>query len=147
MQRGEMATFPPELRAIVGELGDQRAKELNDAADEEPDPRLRIKLLHSALRCGRHSIQATKAYQNLGSTYEDLGNVSRAIMYYTRAIELDEVLGIVPIPALYWRGQLLAQRGKRESAQRDFERALPLDVPSFFPEEREFAEQYLAEPT
>jgi hypothetical protein len=83
-------------------------------------------------------------------------NTSRAIMYYTKTIELSytktielsPALDIRPIPALYWRGQMYAQRGNVALARAEFERALATDEPmTWFPEEREFAERYLAEHT
>jgi tetratricopeptide (TPR) repeat protein len=128
-------------------LGDQRAKDLIDSTDNERDPRRAIRLLHRALRYGRTSIQAAKAFQRLGMKYEDLGNARLAIKYYSEGIALDDGLGIAPIPTLYWRGRLLHQRGDVAAAREDFARALALDSnPSWDPDEREFAERVLSSP-
>jgi tetratricopeptide (TPR) repeat protein len=142
-----MATMPEEFRIVLDRLGDQRAKNLIDTNEGEIDPRRAIRRLHRALRYGRHTLYAARAYQDLGKYHEQLGNASRAILYYTHAIERYDSFQIKPIPALYWRGRLLAQRDEREAARRDFERALPLDEPTWFPEERDSAKRYLAAPT
>ncbi len=157
-----MDDMPQKLRTSLqsltaeemAQVSGQRAHDLIDRNEGETDPRRAIRRLHRALRYARlgrsqyNSLQAAKAYQDLGMYYEQLGNVSRAIMYYTKAIELRDALGIKPIPALYWRGELLAHRGEREAARRDLERALALDEqPTYFAEGREFAECYLTEQT
>jgi tetratricopeptide (TPR) repeat protein len=98
-------------RGIIDRLGDQRAKDLIDKNEGERDPRRAIRRLHRALRYGRSSIQAMKAYLDLGMYYEQLGNTHRAITYYTRAIDLGPSLDIPPLPELYWRGLLYYQRG------------------------------------
>src|SRR5262245_38769250 len=77
------------LAALQQNVGTQRAKDLVDQADAEPDPKRAIKLLQRALKGGRTGIQAGKAYQSLGSRYEELGDSKRAIEYYTKAIEVD----------------------------------------------------------
>jgi tetratricopeptide (TPR) repeat protein len=124
------------LAALQRNVGAQRAKDLVDQADAEPDPKRAIKLLQRALKDGGTGIQAGKAYQSLGSRYEELGDSKRAIECYTKAIE-----GGVPNAFSYfWRGQLYFQRGERDSAQRDFEQALALGLSS---PEHETAEEYL----
>jgi tetratricopeptide (TPR) repeat protein len=72
------------LQALANDVGDQRAKDLIDQSYGEYDSKRAIALLHRALRYGRTTIQAHKAYSELGSRYESRGNISRAIMYYTR---------------------------------------------------------------
>ena len=73
-------------------LGDQRAEDLVNSAVGEADPRQAIRLLHRALRYGRTSIQAAKAFQMLGMQHEQLGNTRLAIKYYSEAIALDDGL-------------------------------------------------------
>lgn len=135
-----------ELQALLDPLGDQRAKDLIDRNDGEYDPRRAIRRLHRALSYGRTSIQASKAFQGLGMYYEELGNMRLALKYYTEAIAVKRELGIEPVPALYWRGKLLYERGDVADARQDFAEAIELEgVNSWFPEEREFAERTLAE--
>jgi tetratricopeptide (TPR) repeat protein len=135
-----------ELQAILEPLGDQRAKDLIDRNDGEDDPRRAIKRLHRALSYGRTSIQAGKAYQDLGMYYEELGNTRLALKYYTEAIAVKRELGIEPVPALFWRGKLYLERGDAADARRDFAEAIELEgVNSWFPEERELAERTVAE--
>ncbi|MCI0526642.1 MAG: hypothetical protein L0Y56_04210, partial [Nitrospira sp.] len=74
-----------EVNDIV--FGDQRAKDLIDTAEAEPDPKRAIKLLHKALRFGRVGIQASKAYMGLAMRFEDLDDEERAIKYYTTCLE------------------------------------------------------------
>jgi len=134
------AIGPERARAFLAALqqnqGTQRAKDLVDQADGEPDPKRAIKLLQRALKDGRSGIQAGKAYQALGSRHEALGDSKRAIEYYTKAIEV----GVPNAFTHFWRGQLYLQRGERVAAQGDFEQALAIGL---FSPERETAEQYL----
>jgi tetratricopeptide (TPR) repeat protein len=122
------------------EFGDQRAKDIIDVAYEEPDPHRAIKLLHRALKYGDTGIQASKAYGELGRLYEDLGDITQAITYYTRAIEV----GVPEAYEFFWRGQLFYQLGQWEAARHDFEQALAFEK-GFFSPEREQAQCYLAE--
>jgi tetratricopeptide (TPR) repeat protein len=124
------------LAALQRNHGTQRAKDLVDQANGEPDPKRAIKLLRRALKDGRTGIQVGKAYQVLGSRYEELGDSKRAIEQYTKAIEMDVPNAFTH----FWRGQLYFQRGERVSTQRDFEQALAIGL---FSPERETAEQYL----
>lgn len=130
---------PPVLDAYENiEFGDQRAKDLIDEADGEFEPREAIKLLHRALRYGKTGIQAGKAYQGLGTRYEELGQLARAIRYYSQSLEVG---GPEPF-TLFWRGQLFYQRHQWADAKADFEQALALGLWS---PEREEAEAYLVE--
>ena len=135
-----------DLYLIWAQFGDQRAKDLIDRNEGETDPRRAIRRLHRALSYGRTSIQAKKAYQDLGRYYEELGNVPRAILYYTKTIELGEVLDIPSVPALYWRGILYYQRGDWQSACRDFARARDLEGTRIvFPFGRALADRILTD--
>lgn len=124
------------------EFGDQRAKDLIDAADGELDPKRAIQLLHRALRYGRTGIQASKAYQGLGMRYEELGDTARAIKYYTKAMEAWHPSAIL----FFWRGELYYQRGQWTEARNDFEQALAFPPgEGLVSPEREVAERYLVE--
>lgn len=65
-------------------LGDQRAKDLIDRANEQPgiSAQQATKLLKKALRYGTTGIQASKAYMRLAMWYEDLGDTAKAIEHY-----------------------------------------------------------------
>lgn len=142
----ENVGFMAQMQAFKEFADEERAKQLIDKNEGETDPRRAIRRLHRALRYGRESIQASKAFRDLGMYHEELGNTSRAIFYYTQAIELGQALDLLPIPDLYWRGQMYAQGGNVKLARADFEQALALDEPlTLFPEEREFAQRFLAE--
>jgi hypothetical protein len=131
----DFQSLPAEAHEDM-EFGDQRAKDLIDEAEGEFEPREAIKLLHRALRYGKTGIQAGKAYQGLGTRYEELGQIARAIRYYTQALEVGGPNSFV----LFWRGQLLYQRRQWAEAKADFEQALVLGLWS---PEREEAEAYL----
>src|SRR5438067_330777 len=130
------------MRMQLMEFGDQRAKDLIDRTEGVRDPRRRIALLRRALRYGRTGTQARKAYQSLGIAYEELGNTSRAINYYTKALELGDANPITR----FWRGQVHYRRGEWEAARRDFEHVLTQqDLRRLAPKEHALAQRYLAE--
>ena len=132
------------LLPSIADIGDQRAKSLLDKNLNEANPRRAIRRLHRALRYGRTSLHAAKAFQELGHRYEELGNNRLALLYYTRALRLDLELNILPIPLLYWRGRVHLKSGDREAAHRDFGWAIELDdAPTFFPEEHQLARSML----
>ena len=132
------------LLAVVATIGDQRAKDLLDRNHDETDPRRAIRRLHRALRYGRTTVHAIKAFQELGNRYEALGNSRLAILYYTKALRLALDLDILPLPLLYWRGRVYLRIGDRESARRDFGWATELDnAATLFPEEYELARSVL----
>lgn len=125
------------LNAPRFESGDPRAHKLLDMASGAVHPRA-IRLCYRALGYGRTGIQASKAYQELGMRFEDLGQTQRAIRYYTRSLKVGP-----PNPWTYfWRGLLYHQQGHRELARNDFEQALALDL---WPPECDEARQYLIE--
>lgn len=128
----------PNSRITRQDMGDQRAKDLIDVAVEEPDPLQAIKLLNRALRYGHTGIQASKAYQGLGSRYKQIGDTPQAIENYTKS--LDAWRGRNPF-TLFWRGELYYQQERWEEARTDFERALTSD--HFGSPEYEAAQNYL----
>jgi hypothetical protein len=133
------------LAAMQEVIGDQRAKDLVDQAIEYLgfDPQYPIKLLHRALKYGQTGIQASGAYQELGSRYAGLGDYTKAIEYYTKSMEAWRPNAIT----LFWRGELYYQRGELEKAQVDFEAALGFSAryERLTSPEREKAEHYLVE--
>jgi tetratricopeptide (TPR) repeat protein len=122
--------------------GDQRAHDLIDRSLGDPDSRRAIRRLHRALSYGRESIQALKAYKDLGERYERLGNLRRAVWYYTKALELAEDDAITRC----WRGQGHYRLGNWAEARADLEAVLQSgDLhPCYHRQERDTAQQYLA---
>jgi tetratricopeptide (TPR) repeat protein len=133
---------PKKEADIPVELGDQRAHDLIDEADEEFDTQRAIRLLRGALRFGHTGIQASKAYAALAMRYEDLGDKAKAIEYYTKALEAWHPSAI----DLFWRGELYYQLGQWDNARSDFEKALAFSAEdSLVSPEREQAKGYLVE--
>jgi tetratricopeptide (TPR) repeat protein len=121
------------------DFGDQQANDLVDLAVGEGNARKAIKLLQKALSYGQTGIQTSKAYLELGNRFADLGDTDQAIACYSQSIEAWRD----PLPmAVYWRGELYLQQGRRDEARHDFERVLGLGIWS---PEREQAEEYLSQ--
>jgi tetratricopeptide (TPR) repeat protein len=120
-------------------LGDQRAKDLIDEADEEPDSRRAIRLLNKALSYGQTGLFARSAYAELGRRHSDLGNLASAIEYYTKSLqgsaEADPYV-------LFGRGQLHYEQERWDEARADFERALSIGL---FKPDSDQAREYLAD--
>lgn len=122
-------------------VGDQRAHDLIDAVDGEPDPQHQIELLQRALEYSTTGVQASKAYQGLGSIYEQfLDDPDQAITFYTLSLEAEPDLKNPFV--LLWRGELYFQKGDVAAARCDFEHAL---VGGLWSPERGEAEQRLVE--
>jgi tetratricopeptide (TPR) repeat protein len=128
-------------QALSSYVGDQHAKDLIDQSYGETHEQA-IPLLHQALAYGRTGIQAEKAYEELGSRYEQLGQTEQAIYYYTKALELNDS----QTGSLFWRGELYFQSGEWEAARSDLSHALATHhAQRYFPEEYLLAQQRLIE--
>jgi tetratricopeptide (TPR) repeat protein len=95
-----------------------------------------------ALSYGRESIQALKAYKDPGARYEHLGNLRRAVWYYTKALELAEDDAVTRC----WRGLVHYRLGHWGEARIDLGVAVQPGVlhPRYSDEELALARQYLA---
>jgi Flp pilus assembly protein TadD len=77
-------------------------------------------------RAVRQDPNSAKAHFNLGSTYGNRGDLTRAAREFQRALELDPTN-----PRIHYAlGLLYAQRGERAQARQAWERTLKFD-PSF----------------
>jgi tetratricopeptide (TPR) repeat protein len=120
----------------------QEVDDLIDATAEDPDPARAVKRMQEAISSGLPQAQAARAYQVLGTRYEDLGSSEKAIECYTKSIEMYPNNPIV----LFWRGELLFRQGRYDDAKVDFERALSLPpLAGLFSPELEQAREYLAQ--
>lgn len=117
----------------------QEADDLIDATVEDFNAARAVQRMEAAI--DRIPIgQAAAAYQVLGSRYEDLGDVDKAIECYAKSLEINRGNPIV----LVWRGELLFQRGRLQEAKTDLEDALRVDLSGpGLAYEREKAEKYL----
>jgi len=134
------AAWQEITRWLHATVGPQQAHDLVDRAASEVDDRRAIALSLRALRYGKASIQAKKAYQELAGRYKNLGNKPRAIMYYTKALAIGEPDAYT----LFQRGQLFYTLREYADARTDLNRVLALtDEEQFFPREYELARKYL----
>jgi tetratricopeptide (TPR) repeat protein len=119
----------------------QEADDLIDATVEDPDPASAVKRMEEPIGRGFPKAQAAVAYQVLGTRYEDMGDMQKAIESYTKSLEIDRSNPLV----LFWRGELLFHMGKRNEARADLMEALAFDPPNaLFSPDRDQALGYLA---
>jgi tetratricopeptide (TPR) repeat protein len=125
-----------------GELGDQRAKDLIDRANEQPgiSAQQAMKLLKKALRYGTTGIQASKAYMRLGMLYEDIGDINQAIKYYDLSLKAWK-----EYPYAYFVcGKLYYQQSEYTEAINNIRKALQFPLEDWGdPEDYEQARQLL----
>ena len=100
----------------------QELDDLIDATVEDMDPQEAVNRMEEAIKEGLPGTQSqvAVAYMVLGTRYEDLDEVDKAIDRYSHAIQLnlDNPL------CYYWRGELLLQQNRDKEARLDFEKAL-----------------------
>ena len=104
---------------------DNWSQELDDLIDvtvEDMNALKAVKRMEEAISKGlsRSQSQVAVAYMVLGTRYEDLDEVDKAIDRYSHAIQMN-----VDNPlCYYWRGKLLLQQNRGKEARLDFEKAL-----------------------
>jgi tetratricopeptide (TPR) repeat protein len=110
----------------------QEVSDLIDATVEDANPSRAVNRMEEALKQGLPKSQAADAYMVLGTRYEDLNQIGKAIDCYSKAIQLHMNNPIL----YYWRGELLFQQGQYEEARIDLEKALSFAPPNslFSPE-------------
>ena len=120
----------------------QEVIDLINKTVEDINPSRAVKRMEEAIKRGLPEAQAATAYMVLGTRYEDLGQPNEAINCYSKSIQL-----LVNNPMVYfWRGELLFQKGQREEARADLEKALSFAPPNgLFSPERELAQDYLTQ--
>ena len=100
----------------------QELDDLTDATVEDMDSQEAVTRMEEAIKAGLPGTQSqvAVAYMVLGTRYEDLDEVDKAIDRYSHAIQLN-----IDNPlCYYWRGELLLQQNRDKEARLDFEKAL-----------------------
>lgn len=100
----------------------QELDDLIDATVEDMDAQEAVNRMEGAIKAGLPGSQSQVAfaYMVLGTRYEDLDDVEKAIDHYSHAIQLN-----IDTPlCYYWRGELLLQQNRDKEARLDFEKAL-----------------------
>jgi len=108
--------------------------------DDENSARA-VKRMEEAIQRRIPKSQLSGAYLVLGTRYEDLDQIDKAIDCYNKSIQLWANDPIV----YFWRGELLFQQGQYNKARLDFETALSLSSPnsSYYSLEREQAQDLI----
>ncbi len=106
----------------------QELDDLIDATVGDMDSRESVNRLEEAIRAGLLGTQSqvANAYMVLGTRYEDLEEIDKAIDRYSHAIQLN----IENPMCYYWRGELLIQQNRGKEARLDFEKALSFPAPN-----------------
>ena len=119
----------------------QEVDDLIDATMDDENSVRAVKRMEEAIQRGIPKSQLSGAYLVLGTRYEDLDQIDKAIDCYTKSIELWANNPVV----YFWRGELLYQQGQHNEARRDLETALSLSAPnsSYYSPERERAQDLL----
>jgi tetratricopeptide (TPR) repeat protein len=118
----------------------QEVSDLIDATVEDINPSRAVKRMEEAIKRGLPESQAADAFMVLGTRYEDLNQIDKAIDCYSKSIQLHVNNPIV----YYWRGELLFQKGRYKEARVDLETALSFAPPnSLFSPEYEQAQGLL----
>jgi Tfp pilus assembly protein PilF len=100
----------------------QEVDDLIDATMEDENSARAVKRMEEAIKRGLSKSQLPSAYLVLGTRYEALDQIDKAIDCYSQAIQLQMNNPVV----YFWRGELLFQRGQFEEARVDLETALSL---------------------
>ena len=103
----------------------QEVDDLVDATVEDFDPSKAVARMEKAIARGMPGLRRSSVYMVLGTRYEDLEDLEKALESYTKSLAY---VGRSPI-TLFWRGQIYYRRGDLDNAQVDFEQALAFDPP------------------
>jgi tetratricopeptide (TPR) repeat protein len=119
----------------------QEVDDLIDATMSDENSARAVKRMEEAIQSGIPKSQLSSAYLILGTRYEDLDQIDKAIDCYSKSIQLWAKDPIV----YFWRGELLFQQGRNKDARLDLETALLLSSPnsSYYSLEREQAQDLL----
>jgi tetratricopeptide (TPR) repeat protein len=120
------------------------SQEVDDLIDEtmsDENSARAVKRMEEAIQHGIPKSQLSSAYLVLGTRYEDLDQVDKAIDCYSKSIQWWANDPIV----YFWRGELLFQQHQYNEARLDLETALSLSSPnsSYYSLEREQAKDIL----
>jgi len=116
-------TFEPTSTCFY--IDSQEVKDLVDAAEGDLIAANAIRRLEDAIRKNIPGIQNTSVYLTLGTRYEDLDNMEKAIDSYTKAINLCDINAV----AYLFRGELFYKQGDYKQASQDLHKALDVKPP------------------
>jgi len=121
----------------------QEVDDLIDATVEDENSARAVKRMEEAIKLGIPKSQLPSAYLVLGTRYEGLDQIDKAIECYSQVIQLH---GDNPI-VYFWRGELLFQQGQYKDARVDLETALLLTSEniSYYSPDRKQAQDLLTQ--
>jgi tetratricopeptide (TPR) repeat protein len=119
----------------------QEVDDLIDATMDDENSARAVKRMEEAIQRGIPKSQLSGAYLVLGTRYEALDEIDKAIDCYSKSIQWSANDPIV----YFWRGELLFQQGRYNEARLDLETALSLSSPnsSYYSPDREQAQDLL----
>ena len=119
----------------------QEVDDLIDATMDDENSLRAVKRMEEAIQRGIPKSQLSGAYLVLGTRYEDLDQIDKAIDCYSKSIQFWANDPVV----YFWRGELLFQQGRYKEARLDLETALSLSSSNsaYYSPEREQAQDLL----
>jgi len=119
----------------------QEVDDLIDATMDDENSARAVKRMEEAIQRGIPKSQLPVAYLVLGTRYDGLDQIDKAIDCYSKSIQLWANDPVV----YFWRGELLFQQGQYSEARLDLETALSLSSPNslYYSQEREQAQDLL----